>query len=143
MNDVIQFWFDKGVSGFRIDTISFISKDQSFPDAEVVYPDRRYQPAEKHIANKSQLMEYLQGMKRAVLSQHDILSVGGIPYYNKEEKMLEIARMQEGVLDMVFTFEMMDLDILPGEGRFSHKPWTVDDLRNVIYKSHQTNTEKG
>jgi len=143
VNDIIQFWFDKGVSGLRMGVINFISKDQRFPDAEIVHPGRRYQPAEKHFANGARLMEYLQEMKRAVLSKYDTLTVGEMPYLDKEEKMLEIVRAEEGALNMIFTFEMIELDIIHEEGRFSFKPWTADDLTNVIDKSHRMITKKG
>jgi glycosidase len=143
VNDILRFWLDKGVSGFRMDVINFISKDQRFPNAEIVHPGRRYQPAEKHFANGARLMEYLQGMKRAVLSKYDTLTVGEMPFLDKEEERLEIVKAEEGALNMIFTFEMIELDIAHEGGRFTLKPWTVDDLRKVMDKSHRMITQKG
>jgi glycosidase len=143
VNNILRFWLDMGVSGFRMDVINFISKDQRFPDAEIVYPGRRYQPADKHFANGARLMEYLQGMKREVLSKYDTLTVGEMPYMDDEEERLEIVRAEEGALNMIFTFEMIELDIVPEKGRFSFKPWTVDDLRNGLDKAHRMITQNG
>jgi glycosidase len=46
-----------------------------------------------------------------------------------------MVKAEEGCLNMIFTFETMGLDIIPEKGRFSFKPWCVDDLRKIINKS--------
>jgi len=143
VNEIIGFWLAKGVSGFRMDVINFISKDQAFPDAEVRHPGRRYQPADKHFANGARLFEYLQGMKRTVLSKYDTVTVGEMPGLDSEEQRLEIVRAEEGALNMIFTFEMIELDIDHSKGRFSFKPWTAHDLRNVVERSYRMITQNG
>lgn len=143
VNDILRFWLDRGVSGFRMDVVNLISKDQRFPDADVVHGDRLYQPADKYFANGARLLEYLQGMKVAVLSKYDTLTVGEMPFLDDDKEQLEIIKAEEGVLNMIFTFEMMGLDILPEVGRFSFKKWCVDDLRKVVDKAHRMITNEG
>ncbi|KAF4338055.1 glycoside hydrolase family 13 [Fusarium beomiforme] len=135
VNDIMRFWLDKGVSGFRMDVINLISKDQMFPDAEIRHPGRKYQPAECYFANGIRLMDYLQGMKDAVFSKYDTLTVGEMPFLEDEKQRLKMVEEEEGVLNMIFTFEMMGLDIVPEKGRFSNKPWTVDEMKKIIAKS--------
>jgi len=143
VQEVCRFWLDKGVSGFRMDVINLISKDQKLPDAEVVHPDKKYQPGDKYFANGARLSEYLKELRREVLSKYDILTVGEMPFLEDEEKRLEIVRAEEGCLDMIFTFEMIGLDIVPEEGRFSFKPWCVGDMKKVLERSQAMTTKQG
>ncbi|RGP74186.1 hypothetical protein FSPOR_1881 [Fusarium sporotrichioides] len=69
VHDILHFWLDKGVSGFRMDVINLIPKDHMFPDAEIRHPDRKYQPTEKYFANGTRLVDYLQKLKLAVVNQ--------------------------------------------------------------------------
>ncbi|KAG4276038.1 hypothetical protein FPRO04_14294 [Fusarium proliferatum] len=133
--DILRFWLDKGVSGFRMDVINLISKDQRFPDAEIRQPGRKYQPGECYFANGIRLMDYLQEMKTAVFSKYDTLTVGEMPYLENEEERLKMVAAEEGVLNMIFTFEMIGLDIVPEKGRFSNKPWKVSELKDIVSKA--------
>lgn len=133
--DILRFWLDKGVSGFRMDVINLISKDQRFPDAEIRHPGRKYQPGECYFANGIRLMDYLQEMKTAVFSKYDTLTVGEMPYLENEEERLKMVAAEEGVLNMIFTFEMIGLDIVPEKGRFSNKPWKVSELKDIVSKA--------
>jgi oligo-1,6-glucosidase len=68
---MMRFWFDKGVDGFRMDVIPFLSKDQSFPN----FPPGRYGDVSLY-ANGPRIHEFLQEMNREVLSRYDCVSVG-------------------------------------------------------------------
>lgn len=143
VHDILRFWLDKGVSGFRMDVINLISKDQRFPDAEIRHPGRQFQPAEKYFANGTRLMDYLNEMKSAVLNNYDTLTVGEMPYLEDEEERLKMVAEEEGVLNMIFTFEMIGLDIVPEKGRFSLKNWNVEELQRIMAKSCRIMTKDG
>ncbi|CAI4214161.1 unnamed protein product [Parascedosporium putredinis] len=96
VHDILRFWIDKGVGGFRMDVINLISKNQDFADADIVYPARPYQCGSKHFATGPRLTEYLQEMKREVLSKHDLLTVGEMPFIKDENQILEIVKAEEG-----------------------------------------------
>ena len=68
---MMRFWLDKGVDGFRMDVIPFLSKDPAFPD----YPDGRYGDLTIH-ANGPRIHEFLQEMNREVLQHYDCVTVG-------------------------------------------------------------------
>ena len=68
---MMRFWFDKGIDGFRMDVIPFISKDTSFPPL----PDKYNGDYFTYYANGPQLHNYLQEMNREVLSKYDVMSV--------------------------------------------------------------------
>jgi glycosidase len=143
VHEIARFWLEKGVSGFRMDVINLISKDQSFPDAEIVHPNKKYQPGDKYFANGTRLSDYLHELKRVVLSKYDILTVGEMPYLEDEEERLKVVKAEEGYLDMIFTFETIGLDMVPEEGRFSLKPWSVQELSKIIDRSQYMTTQHG
>lgn len=68
---MMKFWLDKGVNGFRMDVISLISKDQSFPH----FPPGRFGDL-TYYANGPRVHEFLQEMHREVLSKYDCMTVG-------------------------------------------------------------------
>jgi oligo-1,6-glucosidase len=70
--DLMKFWLDKGIDGFRMDVIPFISKDPHFPDCPKEYaahPEYIYAAGPK-------LHEYLQEMHREVLAKYNVMTVG-------------------------------------------------------------------
>jgi len=70
--DIMRFWFEKGVDGFRMDVIPFISKDTTFPPLPAEY--RGNYPA--YYAKGPRLHEYLREMNREVLRKYDVMTVG-------------------------------------------------------------------
>jgi len=67
----MRFWLDKGVDGFRMDVITFISKDQTYPP----YPETRFGDFTVY-ANGPRVHEFLHEMNREVLSKYDCMTVG-------------------------------------------------------------------
>ena len=70
--DLMKFWFDKGVDGFRMDVIPFIAKDTTYPPI----PARYNGDYGAFYADGPRLHEYLREMNREVLSRYDIMTVG-------------------------------------------------------------------
>ena len=71
--DMMRWWLEKGVDGFRMDVISLISKNPDFPDGEV---KGLYGDLTPYCAHGPHVHEYLQEMNREVLSKYDIMTVG-------------------------------------------------------------------
>ncbi|KAK4197141.1 family 13 putative glycoside hydrolase [Triangularia verruculosa] len=136
VHDILRFWLDRGVAGFRMDVINLISKDQSFPDAEVVVPGQPYQPATQYFANGPRLHEFLGELKREVLDKYDQMTVGEMPFVYDETEFLKIVHQMDGYLNMIFHFELVDIDSkrgdVPGDSRMSIGHWDVSDLRRII-----------
>lgn len=130
--EMMTWWLERGIDGFRMDVINMISKVPGLPDAPVVTPDR-YQPGGVHFINGPRLLEYLAEMKQKVLSRYDILTVGETPQIGPEQA-LTLVHQETGALNMVFQFEHMDLDAEQGgqSSRHSFKPWSLLDLKRVI-----------
>ena len=130
--DLMQFWLKKGIDGFRMDVINMISKVPGLPDAPIVTNDR-YQFGDQNFVNGPHLMEFLLEMKRNVLSEYDILTVGETPSVTPQSA-IELTDEETGALNMVFQFQHMHLDTASedGSGRRSIKPLHLMDLKRVI-----------
>ena len=72
--DMMNWWCEKGIDGFRMDVISMISKDQTFPDGPIKADG--YGDLSPHVCNGPRVHEFLQEMNRRVLSHYDLLTVG-------------------------------------------------------------------
>ena len=102
--DMMTWWCDKGIDGFRMDVISLISKTKEMPDGKIngFYGD--YGPYCVHGPN---VHRYLQEMNEKVLSKYDIMTVGETPGVTPE-----LAKQYAGEdtheLNMVFQFEHVD-----------------------------------
>ncbi|KAK4454695.1 glycoside hydrolase superfamily [Podospora aff. communis PSN243] len=137
VHDVLRFWLDRGVAGFRMDVINFISKDQNFPDAPIDKPGYPYQPGHMFFANGPRLHEFLREMKHEVLDKYeDVFTVGEMPCVSDENEILNIVHHERGFLNMIFHFELVEIDMepddIPGSARFSKRKWTISDLRRRV-----------
>jgi oligo-1,6-glucosidase len=129
--DLMHFWFKKGVRGFRMDVINLIAKpwlaDGTLPDAPVVQ-NGFFQPAIDMVKHGPRFMEFMRGMRRAVLDHYDSITVGEAPCATVQEAR-DITHPEAGALDMVFQFEHMDLDSQRGQGKWALKPLHLPDLK--------------
>jgi oligo-1,6-glucosidase len=141
VHDVLRFWLDRGCSGFRMDVINMISKVQTFPDAEVTNSNV-YQSGHKFFANGPRLHEYLQAIKKDVLSKYDTMTVGEMPFVRDEDEIMRVVGAQSGELNMIFSFDIVDIDNAPGEFKFSLHPWDASDLKRIISRLQRLMLER-
>ena len=120
--DLMRFWLDKGVDGFRMDVIPFISKNQVFPDLtprEQAHPEFTY-------AMGPRLHEFLEEMHREVLSRYDVMTVGEAFGVTLEQTQSLIDERRKE-LDEVFNFAIVRLDQDNGKWR----QWTLPELKAI------------
>ena len=121
--DIMRFWLDKGIDGFRMDVIPLISKDQAFSN----YPEEhRADPAYFH-GSGPRLHEFLQEMNHEVLSRYDVMTVGEALGVTPEQTPLLVDE-RRGELNMIFNFDAVRID--RGE-TWRWKPWTLPDLKAI------------
>ena len=124
--DMMHWWLKQGVDGFRMDVINLISKRPGLPDIPPVNADR-YQFNGDYYANGPRLLEFLDEMKRNVLSHYDLITVGETPFVTTQHA-IDMTNEETGALNMVFQFEHMDID-----GDRSHaKAWKLTELKRVM-----------
>jgi oligo-1,6-glucosidase len=124
--DIMRFWLDKGVDGFRMDVIPFVSKQPGLPD---LTPEQLKNPSVVY-ASGPHLQEYLQQMNREVLSKYDDMSVGeaaGITL--AQTNSLVDDRRHE--LDEIFNFDAVRVN---RKGR-TYVSWTLPQLK-AVYTLH-------
>jgi oligo-1,6-glucosidase len=125
--DMMRWWLDRGVDGFRMDVINLISKDPALPDGHVP-PGSRYGDGSPHIVCGPRIHEYLHEMHREVFRGHRdrLLLVAEMPGVTVEEARLFTDPAREEV-DMVFQFEHVDLD--HGDSKWDLRPLDLRDLK--------------
>lgn len=127
--DMMNWWLDKGVDGFRMDVISLISKKPELPDGK---PGINGYANFNEPANGPHVHEYLQEMRRRVLEGRDTITVGECSGVTLEEAK-KYARSDEKELNMVFQFEHMDVDA-DGTNKWSDKKMDLRDLKHIMTK---------
>ncbi|KAG6001638.1 hypothetical protein E4U21_003993 [Claviceps maximensis] len=103
----MEFWLDRGVDGFRIDTVNLYSKPAGLPDAPVTDPKAPFQPAGLVYTNGPRMHEFLGEMNR-IVSRYGAITVGELPYTPDTAKVLQYVSAEAKQLDMVFQFDAVD-----------------------------------
>lgn len=98
--DMMNWWCEKGIDGFRMDVISLISKPEGLPDG--IPGETGY--ADSGCANGPHVHEYLKEMNRKVISHYDLITVGEAAGVTLEEAK-KYANVDGSELNMVFQFE--------------------------------------
>ncbi|NFT05865.1 alpha-glucosidase [Clostridium botulinum] len=122
---MMQWWLGKGIDGFRMDVINFISKNQEFPDG--VNGD-----FSKYSMNGPRIHEFLEEINEKVLRGKNLITVGEMPGVSVEEAKLYTGE-DRNELNMVFQFEHTDL----GNGKYGkwHKnSFKLTDLKKIMTK---------
>lgn len=127
--DMMNWWIDKGVDGFRMDVISLISKKPDLPDG---VPGINGYAGADEAANGPHVHEYLQEMRRRVLNRAETITVGECSGVTLEEAK-KYANSDETELNMVFQFEHMDVD--SGENsKWSDRKADLRELKKILSK---------
>lgn len=128
--DMMCWWCDKGIDGFRMDVISMISKDPRYLNAPK--DGGLYASPGSYVFNGPKVHEYLQEMNQEVLSRYDIMTVGETAGVTVEEAK-RYAGEEENELSMVFQFEHVDIG--NGKlGKWTTQRYNMPELRSIISK---------
>ncbi|PGH12203.1 hypothetical protein AJ80_06823 [Polytolypa hystricis UAMH7299] len=133
VHDIIRHWLNRGVDGFRMDVINFISKHLDFPDAPITEDSSQpWQDGSMYYACGPRLHEFL-GEIGLILKEYDAFSVGEMPCVFDPVEILKAVGFDRHELNMVFQFEIVDIDHGPG-GKFSRRKWPLSDLKSIVSK---------
>jgi oligo-1,6-glucosidase len=120
---MMNWWIERGVDGFRMDVINLISKDWSKKD----------QGTWAMCQNGPRVHEWLQEMNREVLRGKNLITVGEMPGASVEWAR-DYTNPERNELNMVFTFEHMDLDGVVGNSKFDYSKMHLPDLKANLNK---------
>lgn len=126
---MMSWWLDRGVDGFRMDVINFISKDPALPDGQLGLDG--YGDGMPYFSYGPRVHAYLAEMKRRVFDPRpgSYLTVGEMPGVTPEQAR-EFTDTEHGQLAMVFQFEHVALD--QDGDKWTPKPVSVNDLRDTL-----------
>ncbi|WP_377866873.1 alpha,alpha-phosphotrehalase [Bacillus sp. R86525] len=127
--DMMRFWLDKGVTGFRLDVINLISKDQSFlnDDGSTATSDGR-----KYYTDGPRVHEYLQEMNRNVFEGKDVITVGEMSS-TTIDNCIKYSNPERNELSMTFSFHHLKVDYPNGD------KWTKADFDFIKLKEIMSN----
>jgi len=128
--DLMKFWLEKGVDGFRMDVISLISKKPGFPDRNLK------EEIGRSYANGPRLHEYLKEMNSDVLSKFKCLTVGECVGVSPEDG-LKIVGYDRNELHMLFHFEAMLTDMGPNGEFWYPAKIELKKIKEVFTKWHK------
>jgi oligo-1,6-glucosidase len=138
--EMITWWLDKGIDGFRVDAINHMGKAEGLPDDP--HPeDQRYNTGYKMFSNLPQVHEQLQKLNREVLSNYDIMTVGETSGVGPQEALLYVGE-DRNEFNMVFQFEHTGIDC-GTQGKWGVEPWSLLDLKTLMSKWQTELYEKG
>lgn len=130
IHDIVRWWLDKGIDGFRMDVINMISKNLDFPDGPKA-EGKLYGDLAPHVMNGPRVHEYLHELNKEVLSKYDIMTVGETPCVTPEIAIEYVGEDREE-LNMVFQFEHMDVD--RDFINLAKKPLDLVELKRIFTK---------
>ncbi|MFC6304433.1 alpha-glucosidase [Oerskovia jenensis] len=140
VHDMMTWWLDRGVDGFRMDVINLISKVPALPDGEVRYG--AYGDGSPFYTSGPRVHEFLQEMHREVFAgrPEKLLTVGETPGVTIEDGVL-FTDPERHEVDMVFQFEHVGID--HGESKWDVKPLRLTDLKATFGRWQAGLAERG
>ena len=131
---MINRWLDKGIAGFRIDSITFIKKDQDYASLPADGADGLASCKFK-TRNRPGIEVFLNELKQETFEKHNCVTVGeapGVPYTEYNEFIGD-----NGYFSMIFDFNYSDIDVESGSDWFKRTNWTTKEFKGMLQESQE------
>ena len=109
VKNILRFWLEMGVDGFREDVITYIGKAPGLPDS---YPRLPIANGIKYYSNQPEAHKYLKEFKHDVLDHYDCFTVGESPMTTADIALTYVSEGPDQVLDEMIAFSHMEADCL-------------------------------
>ena len=129
VKDIMRFWLDMGVDGFREDVITYIAKADGLPSAKVKLPAAT---GMQYYTNLPKVHDYLAEFKHDVLDFYDCFTVGEGPRMEPEVALSYVREGKDKVLDMMINFAHMEADCFITD--FLQRPFNLIKLNKAFTK---------
>lgn len=137
---MLNWWLDKGIAGFRMDAITYIKKNSSFPKYEADGPDG-LKDVSTACLNQPGIDELLDELRARTYGRKDYVTVAEAPGVPSKDLHKYIG--ESGHFSMIFDFSYTDIDIVPGK-TWNHKAdWTFRDFKNRLFENQRRVQEAG
>ena len=137
---MVNYWLEKGIAGFRVDAINSIKKDARYLDLPVDGADGMAYNVE-YTLNQPGIEEFLSELAKETFKKYNAMTVAETP-------MLEYERYNDfigddGFFTMIFDFSYTDLDMTKGGFYYSLRDIPTIELRDAIFESQLTQQKYG
>ena len=138
--EMVNYWLEKGIAGFRVDAINSIKKDARYLDLPVDGADGMAHNVE-YTLNQPGIEEFLSELAKETFKKYNAMTVAETP-------MLEYERYNDfigddGFFTMIFDFSYTDLDMTKGGFYYSLRDIPTIELRDAIFESQLTQQKYG
>ncbi|WP_286231987.1 alpha,alpha-phosphotrehalase [Neobacillus mesonae] len=120
--EMMHYWLQKGVDGFRLDVINLISKNQQFPQDD---SDGR-----KFYTDGPRIHEFLHEMNEKVFSKYDLITVGEMSSTSIDH-CIKYTKPERNELNMTFSFHHLKVDYPNGE-KWTKAPFDFQELKTIL-----------
>lgn len=131
---MIHWWMEKAVAGFRVDAITYIKKNKEFPSFEADGSDGMV-TIDKGSLNQPGIKKHLQELKEKGFRHDEVFTVAEAPGVPADE--IEDYIGEHGFFTMLFEFDHVDLDLTASAKWYEMKEWTVHDFKKPLFDSQR------
>lgn len=130
--EMVRWWLEKGVDGFRLDVINYISKQPGLPDGDPFVGELMQFYGIENYYYGPNLHRYLRELRREAFDPFNAFSVGETPGIGIEMGRLMTASDRKE-LDLIFNFDHLEM---PGEVRFNDYVYDLNFLKDYYFTYH-------
>ncbi len=134
--NILNFWLEKGVDGFRFDVFNMFSKTYPVQDD---FQKKTYQKGAQYYVDGPRMHEFLKELNEKALSHYDTFTVGE-SFHPSEEAAHEYVRKSNHELDTIFSFDHLDSDNIAAK-KFFKKPFDLIQFKDGLFKPQKANYE--
>ena len=136
--DILNFWLDKGVDGFRFDVFNMFSKVYPIQDD---HQKDTYQKGAQYYVDGPRMHEFLKELNEKALSHYDTFTVGE-SFHPSKEAAHAYVKEENHELDSIFNFAHLDADNIAGK-KFFWKPFDLIQFKNGFFDPQRENFNVG
>ncbi|KAF1954001.1 alpha-amylase-domain-containing protein [Byssothecium circinans] len=129
----MEFWLERGVDGFRVDTVNMYSKGEMV-DAPITDPESEWQFAGFQYCNGPRMDEFLGEMNQ-ILEKYDAMTVGECPHTPEMSRVVKYVSAKEKQLNMVFQFDVVDIGQGPYKFQTTPKNYKLPEFKAAIRRT--------
>ena len=138
MADILCYWMDKGVDGFRFDVFNMFSKVYPIQDDN---DPKTYQKGAQYFVDGPRMHEFLKELNERSLSHYDCYTVGE-SFHPSSENILEYVKESNNELDSIFCFGHFTSDNIAGK-QFFWKPFNLLEFKDGLLEPQRLNHQNG
>lgn len=138
VHDIVRYWLDKGIDGFRMDVIPLISKQLDFANTDL----KTFPEIVEHVySNGPKVHDYIAEMVDRVIKDYDVMTVGEGPGISSEVGLNYVGH-DRGELNMIFHLDHMFLGFGP-KGKYDPVPYDLQDVIQIFNRWDEAMGDSG